>query len=176
MNIIFSKDKNYKDWLEALKKRIKSSQIKAAIKVNSELLDIYWYLGQEIVNKQEDAKWGDGIIEQLSKDLIIAFPGMQGFSRANLFFVRKWFLFYSQKVSQAVGLLSSEQDGGYDFQKVSQLVRQIPWGHNREIVAKTNTLEIALFYVQETIRNNWSRAVLLTQIESQLHKRVQNTG
>jgi len=67
--------------------------------------------------------------------------------------MRKWFLFY--------------QDSG----KVSQLVRQIPWGHNREIVMKCTDVEEAIFYVQGTIQNNWSRAVLLMQIEGNLYKR-----
>ncbi len=94
MSTSISKDKAYKRWIGELKKRIQSSQIKAAIKVNSELLDLYWQLGQEIILKQKESNWGDAIIDQLSKDLTAAFPGIKGFSRANLFFIRKWFLFY----------------------------------------------------------------------------------
>ncbi len=89
MESIISKDKAYKSWLEALKKRIQASQIKAAIKVNSELLNLYWQLGHEIILKQKEANWGDSIIDQLSKDLTAAFPGMKGFSKRNLFYIRQ---------------------------------------------------------------------------------------
>jgi predicted nuclease of restriction endonuclease-like (RecB) superfamily len=73
---IISSDKNYKIWLQELKNRVQSSQIKAALKVNSELLNLYWHLGKEISEKQIASEWGDAVIEQLSKDLTAAFPGM----------------------------------------------------------------------------------------------------
>jgi predicted nuclease of restriction endonuclease-like (RecB) superfamily len=173
MSTSISKDKAYKNWLEELKKRIQSSQIKAAIKVNSELMELYWQLGEEIISKQKESNWGEAIIEQLSKDLTAAFPGMKGFSRANLFFIRKWFLFYQPVsiVSQPVRQLSHHKEQSNYFLSVSQLVRQIPWGHNREIITKCRDIEEAMYYVQQTIKNNWSRAVLLAQIETKLYER-----
>lgn len=78
---------------------------------------------------------------------------MKGFSRTNLFYIRKWRLFYNE------------------LEKVPQLVGQIPWGHNREIVTKCLSIDEALFYVKETIQNNWSRTMLLHQIESDLYHR-----
>jgi predicted nuclease of restriction endonuclease-like (RecB) superfamily len=93
------------------------------------------------------------LIEQLSKDLMAAFPGMKGFSRANLFFIKKWYLFY--------------REGGI----VAQVVRQIPWGHNKEVINKCPSIQEALFYAQQTIDNNWSRAMLLMQMESRLYER-----
>ncbi len=163
MSTSISKDKAYKRWIEDLKNRIQASQIKAAIKVNSELLDLYWQLGQEIILKQKEGNWGDAIIDQLSKDLTAAFPGIKGFSRANLFFIRKWFLFYQPLliVSQPVRQLPQSISQDQYFQFVSQLVRQIPWGHNREIITKCIDIKEALFYTQKIINNNWSRAVLV---------------
>lgn len=108
MSTIISKDKAYKTWLEELKKRIQTSQIKAAIKVNSELLGLYWQLGEEIISKQKESTWGEAIIEQLSIDLTAAFPGMKGFSKRNLFYIRQWYLFYTE-----------------GFRKVPQLVAQL---------------------------------------------------
>ena len=173
MSTNISKDKVYKTWLEELKKRIQSSQIKAAIKVNSELLELYWQLGEEIITKQKESNWGEAIIEQLSKDLTAAFPGMKGFSRANLFFIRKWFLFYQPMsiVSQPVRQLHENNVQSNYFLSVSQLVRQIPWGHNREIVTKCRDIEEAIFYVQQAIKNNWSRDVMVAQLESKLYQR-----
>jgi predicted nuclease of restriction endonuclease-like (RecB) superfamily len=169
--------KEYKAWLKSLKDKIQTSQIKAAIKVNQELLQLYWGLGQEIYEKEQKANWGDALIDHLSRDLTTAFPGMKGFSRANLFFIRKWFLFYHNPkiVSQVVGQLPRNNKQTFDLQKVSQLVRQIPWGHNREIISKCRDVEEALFYVQQTLKNNWSRAVLLVQMEGGLYKRKGKT-
>ena len=177
MSTSISKDKDYKKWLEELKNSIQASQIKAAIKVNSELLDLYWHLGEEIAAKQKDSNWGDSIIEQLSKDLTTAFPGMKGFSRANLFFIRKWFLFYQPLtiVSQPVRQLPLSRNQADYFSFVSQLVRQIPWGHNREIITKCSEIDEAVFYVQQTINNNWSRSVLTVQIETKLYQRQGKT-
>ncbi len=119
-NFIF--DKAYKDWLADIKARVRNAQIKAAVKVNTELLDLYWWLGADIVEKQKKSKWGDGLLVRLSKDLMAEFQEMKGFSRRNLELVRQWYLFYSQsKVSsqQAVGPIAK--------QRVSQ-IKQIPWG------------------------------------------------
>lgn len=85
MSINISRDKAYQSWVEGLKKRIQASQIKAAIKVNTELLLLYWHLGEEIILKQKESDWGDAVINQFSNDLTAAFPGMKGFSKRNLF-------------------------------------------------------------------------------------------
>ncbi len=142
-------------------------QIKAAVKVNSELLQFYWELGQDIVDKQRNAKWGDGFLKQLSIDLSSEFPDMKGFSLSNLKYIKQWYLFYSQEIGksqQAVGQKPIAK------QAVSQLV-QIPWGHNIAIISKCKNLDEALFYIQKTIQNNWSRSVLTHHIESDLFKR-----
>ena len=73
-------NKDYAAWIGELKIRIRQSQIKAAVKVNTELLQLYWQLGSDIVEKQKNAKWGDGFLKQLSQDLSAEFPEMKGFS------------------------------------------------------------------------------------------------
>ena len=78
----------YREWLEALKANIQQSQIKAAIQVNSELLHLYWRIGKDIVQKQEQTQWGDGFLQTLSRDLQEAFPTMKGFSYRNLKYIR----------------------------------------------------------------------------------------
>jgi predicted nuclease of restriction endonuclease-like (RecB) superfamily len=151
--------------LAAIKLKIRQVQLKAAVKVNTELLTFYWELGVDIVQKQAEAKWGDGLIGQLSKDLSAEFPDIKGFSRTNLLYIRQWYMFYFEnfkKIPQAVGQMSNA------FVKE---IFQVPWGHNREIVAKCKTLEEAVFYVRNTIKHNWSRAVLVHQIEWGLFRR-----
>ena len=86
----------YKSWIGELKQRIRQSQIKAAVKVNTELLQLYWGLGKDIVERQKTAQWGDGFLKQLSEDLMVEFPEMNGFSYRNIKHIRQWYVFYSQ--------------------------------------------------------------------------------
>jgi predicted nuclease of restriction endonuclease-like (RecB) superfamily len=163
-------DKQYKEWIVELKNKIRTTQIKAAMTVNRELLNLYWELGREICEKQEKANWGEGLIDQLAKDLSAAFPEIRGFSRTNVFYVQKWYLFYREErlVQQVVGLIGNKLK---TKEKVQELVTRIPWGHNLQIITKCSDISEALFYVKQTIQNNWSRAILTTQIESKLYER-----
>ncbi|HAO22087.1 MAG TPA: hypothetical protein DCQ37_17435 [Desulfobacteraceae bacterium] len=86
-----------------MKSRIRSSQIKAALSVNSELISLYWDLGRMIVEKQSQSRWGSKLIEQLAKDLKAEFPDMSGFSKTNLLYCRKLYQFYSNQVSLEIG-------------------------------------------------------------------------
>lgn len=186
------KNKDYIIWLNEFKTKIRASQIKAAVQVNSELLLLYWDLGKMIDEKLSKAKWGSAVLEQLSKDLMSEFPEMKGFSKANLYFIQRWYLFYNQeikKVSQVVTQIQTalkmsqvvtqnkelkkldKKSNSLTPDSILQLIKLIPWGHNREIISKCKDIKEALFYVAETIQHNWSRAVLLHQIESGLYKR-----
>jgi len=147
----------YTKWVDEIKTKIQSAQIKASISVNQELLNLYWEIGSSISIKIDKAKWGSSIVEQLSKDLKSEFPDQGGFSRSNLFSMKKWVDFYSNSI--------------IDLEKVQQLVGQIPWGQNIVIISKSETIEEAIFYCNKTLDNNWSRSVLNHQIESGLYSR-----
>lgn len=132
--------------------------------VNRELLELYWFLGEQIVEKQQSAKWGEGFLEQSSKDLLDEFPEIKGFSHRNLKSIRQWYSFWTQRT--AIGKQAVSQRGVKGKQLVSQLtanaaqaVSQIPWGHNILIIQKLRNPAAALFYIQKTIENSWSRAV-----------------
>ena len=84
------KNKTYKSWLGQIKQQIQQAQLKASIVVNKELLSLYWLIGKEICEKEINSNWGDGLIDQLSIDLLKAFPEIKGFSRTNLFYIKKW--------------------------------------------------------------------------------------
>ena len=154
MNNSLTIDEDYSVWLKELKNKVRLVQIKAAVKVNSELLQFYWELGADIVEKQATAKWGDGFLSNLSHDLMAEFPDMRGFSKRNLELIRKWYCFWFVQDEIA-----------------KQLATQIPWWHNVVIITKTKNADEALFYVQKTIQNNWSRSVLTHHIENNLFKR-----
>ena len=136
-------DKEYKIWLSEIKSKVRNAQLKAAVRVNTELLTFYWELGADIVAKQAQAKWGDGLVDQLSKDLSSEFPDMRGFSRANLMYVKKWYLFYNQSdtiVQQAVGQIGQQSVAQLGAAGIMQrAIAQIPWGHNLELLTKLKT-------------------------------------
>lgn len=154
MNIDKRYHSEYVEWLTGLKNRIKSTQIKAALSANKEIIELYWEIGRELFEKQDNQGWGNSVVDNLEKDLVSEFPDMNGFSRRNLFYMKGFYTFYKS-----------------DFEKVQQLVAQIPWGHNILIVSRSNSMNEALFYLAKTIENNWSRSVLDMQIRTDLYSR-----
>lgn len=145
--------KDYAEFLQSLKERIATAQVKAALAVNRELVLLYWQIGREILERQKAQGWGAKVIEQLSKDLRTEFPEMKGFSARNLKYMRALAENYPSE------------------QFVQQVVAQIPWGHNVRILDYTQTPEEREFYIRKTIENGWSRNVLVWQIESKLFER-----
>ncbi len=111
---------DYKDFIKNIKSQIQTSQIKAAISVNSELLHLYWFLGSNIVEKQKMHSWGTSFIKQISKDLQEEFPNMSGFSEPNLRFVKRWYLFYSEYLINRLQLVSE-----FKNEKSQQVVNQL---------------------------------------------------
>lgn len=101
---------------------------------------MYWRIGKSISEKIDLGKWGTSVVENASKDLRNYFPNQQGFSRSNLFSMRKWYEFYAKS--------------GLEIEKVQQLVGQIPWGHNVLIITKAESIEEAIFYINKTVENN----------------------
>ncbi|MDZ7699800.1 MAG: PDDEXK nuclease domain-containing protein [Deltaproteobacteria bacterium] len=168
--------KEYRDWLIDIKRRVRSAQLKAATAVNTALLEFYWSLGADIAEKQKNATWGSGFLKQLSKDLMAEFPDMKGFSQRNLENIRRWYLFYSQGdiiAKQPVSQLpqNAQRSASQLTKQIASQIVRIPWGHNIAIIQKCSTVEQALFYVRKTLENNWSRSVLIHQIESDLFAR-----
>ncbi len=126
----------YINWLNDLKIQIKSAQIKSALSANFEMIQLYWYIGKSIVEKQEIQKWGTSVVERLSNDLKKEFPDSNGFSRTNLFAMRQFFLFYKNK-----------------SEIIPQVVGQLPWGHTRLIIGKIKNIDEAFFYSFQTTYN-----------------------
>lgn len=159
-------DADYIIWINELKLKIRSTQIKAAIAVNTTLIEFYWELGKMIVEKQ--TKWGSKFLDNLSKDLQKEFPEMKGFSVTNLKYCK---LFYNYNpICPQLGdeLEKKSPQAGDNF----ELIKQIPWGHIKLLIAKIKKTDEFLFYTQQTIENNWSRDVLSIQIKSGLFKRT----
>ncbi len=146
--------------LENIKTRVRESQLKAAISVNHELIRLYWWIGAEIVKRQEAEGWKAEVINKLCKDLQSGLPGLKGFSRSNVFYMRAFYLSYA-RVQQAVGLLEIPPD----------YCLNIPWGHNVILVNKVKNLEEREWYARRIVENGCSRSVLEMWIETRLYQR-----
>ena len=186
MSIDLIKDPEYKQWLINLKARIRQSQLRAMIKVNDEMLRFYWDLGHDIVVRQMDAMWGNGFYKNLSKDLKAEFPDMKGFSVTNLKYCKYFYQFYSQDnqirqqladanrlqlegdLQVAENEINTNRQQPVDDLRINPLFL-IPWGHHIGIIDKCKSAHEALFYIQKTIKNGWSRAVLMNFIETDLY-------
>ncbi len=154
----YSQNIEYVNWLNQIKQKIKSAQYRAALSVNSVLLELYWDIGKEVVEKQKNADWGSSFIEQFANDLRKSFPDIKGFSKRNVYAIRQWYLFYSEL-----------------FEFVPQAVAQIPWGHNRLIITKVKDTTEALFYAQAIIENGWGRDNLEIQIDKNYYLKKGNS-
>ena len=167
---ILVKDSEYKQWLGELKQRIRQSQIKAAIKVNSELLRLYWDLGHDIVVRQMDAAWGSSFFEQLSKDLMLEFPDMKGFSIANLRFTKRFYLFYSQDISIRYQLGSELETT--NFQQLGRELQQSDNNQNvirQQLVSElevTNPQQLGGKSQQSDNKKNTNRQQLVDDLQS----------
>ena len=178
-------DKDYTRWVEDLSVRYRQSQIKAAVRVNRELLKYYWELGRDIEEMHVEERWGQSVIKNLSVDLQLKNPNSTGLSRTNIYYAKKFYLLYSQYlkvVPQVVGQLENEnapQSAKDSFEVVPQPVGQleemlfsIPWGHHRYLIDRYGTEpEKAFFYVKKTMKEGWSRDVLLNFMDSGLYER-----
>ena len=166
MTTLIKIDGDYAEWIRNLSLRFKQSQIKAAIKVNSEMLKFYFSLGADIVNKKAESRWGDGFFKNLSKDLQNELPGVRGFSVKNLYYMKEMYLLYRdwvEKFPQDVGKIAN--DNPDDLFSIS-------WSHHRFIIDKCKKdTDKALFYVRKTLENNWSRNVLLNFLDTGLYER-----
>ena len=174
-------DAEYREWIQELKQRYQASQIKAAVKVNSEQLLFNWQLGRDLVIRRAEEKWGKGVVEQVSLDMQAAFPGTKGFGTSNLWYMKKWYQFYaensetsvSEKLQRLVGEIEGEKLSQIAVipqkEKLQQVVGElnfptafsyVPWGHHILIITKCKSIEEALFYIQKTVEEGWSRSTL----------------
>lgn len=161
---------SYGQLLEEIKQRIRTAQIRAALAVNRELVLLYWEIGRSIVERQHAEGWGKSVIDRISKDLQTEFPGISGFSAQNLWYMRGFYLAWTQGTPNLQQLV-----GDLDSASPPPCVAGIPWGHNIQLVTKVKDPTERLWYAQKTTENGWSRSVLVHQIESDLYHRQGNT-
>ncbi len=160
-------DPSYKQWIFDLKEKVRSAQLKAAVAVNTQLILLYWDLGKTITEKQ--TAWGTGFLQQLSKDLSTEFPEMKGFSETNLKYCKLFYAYFLIR-PQAEDELEKSPQLEDDFLQKELLM--MPWGHLKVVISKVKEYKIAKFYIQQTIKNSWSRNILELQIKTDLYNRT----
>jgi len=148
----------YSRFIKSLKEKVRSAQLKASVAVNQELIKLYWELSRDVVERQEKEGWGSKVIERIAKDLQNEFPGIEGFSRTNIFRMRAFYTAY-KIVPQSVGQLENLP------------VFQIPWGHNIAIIENVKNMNERLWYVNMTIEEGWARDELIGSIKRNWFKR-----
>ena len=189
MSKLIKIDNEYKDWIEDISRRFRQSQIKASMKVNDEMLRFYWELGSDISAKSKDSQYGSKFYETISEDLREALPGIKSFSETNLKYMRYFYELYSDAIRPQAGdeLPAREkhpQAGDESIRREEPQIYKpeielgvdaifyIPWGHNKLIIDKCKgDKEKALFYVMKTLKDNWSRNVLLNFLDTDLYNR-----
>ena len=178
MGDLIKKDETYKQWITEISEKFRKSQLKAAVKVNESMLQFYWLLGKEMDEMKENFKWGSHFYDQISKDLVDSLPGVKSFSPRNLLFMSQFYRLFPNAIitKQDVSQMDNEKVE-IAKQAVSQIekyqcVFMIPWGHIIQIINKcSDNSEKALFYVNRTVENNWSRNVLLNFLDTDLYER-----
>lgn len=178
----------YREFLAELTRRVQSARVAAGRAVNRELVMLYWDIGRGIVEKQRIQAWGNAVVEKLGTDLRRKFPGVTGFSSDNLWRMRQFYL--ESTSAEFLALLHSSPAGSFLEQVVPEIVEDgksgileqpvpempvqaarelmalVPWGHHVELMKKVKLPDARLFYLRETARFGWSRAVLLNQVKA----------
>lgn len=166
---------DYKKWISEVSNRFKASQIKASIKVNDEMLRFYWLLGRDIEMMKKNVSWGSHVYQKISKDLVEELPEIKSFSPRNLQYMNQFFRLYSD--AQITHQLDAQVFENEIMPQVGaqidkNIIFMIPWGHHKVIMDKCkDNQQKALFFVQKTLENNWSRAVLLNFLDTKLFDR-----
>lgn len=142
-------DNQYLDVIESIKNEISKAQYSAALQINKELTLLYYHIGSTI---NEHKTWGNKFIDNLAKDIKIAYPHSTGYSVRNLKYMAKFAAEYDEEFVQTVSA-------------------QIPWSHNVTIIEKVKDTEKREWYINKAIENGWSHSVLVHQIESGLYER-----
>ena len=183
-------DSEYVQWIHEIKQRFRNSQIKAAVKVNSEQLLFNWQLGRDLVVRKAEEKWGTGIVNQVSLDLQAEFPETKGFSARNLWFMKQWYTFYASN-NKAVSLISDMEKqvdtGSVKLKQVASEIHEakvkqvaselefpsvfafVPWMHHVLIIQKSQSIEEALFYIRKTVEGSLSRNALDNIIRADMY-------
>lgn len=166
-------DKEYVEWLADVKTRFRQSQIKASIRVNTDMLEFYWSIGRDLVALRAEERWGTGVVKQFALDMRQAFPDATGFSHTNVKYMKQWYSFYFKQVTKSQQVVGQMEPKVKSQKVVGQLEMPeifglVPWGQHIDIVSGCATLDEALFYINKVVEGGWTRSWLEEQINTKL--------
>ena len=182
----FMGDSEYIDWLQEIKERYQRIRSRVALQANYGALEFNWLLGRDIVQKNAVARWGEGVVNQLSLDLRNAFPDVKGFSARNLYYMKEWYEFYCQGVEKkeilhqlgaklqeaenqnpiklhqlGAEMISTDSVGAIiDAGGMLPVFGIVPWKHHVHIFTKSKSIDEAFYYIARTIDEGLSRKEL----------------
>lgn len=156
----------YKKWITSIADKIRIAHTSAALKVNESLLQLYWEIGNAILEVQSQHGWGSKVIDNLSREIRNKFPASTGFSIRNLKYMRSFAKAYPEFPIVQVTLAQNTDS------IVQVHLAQITWYHHISLLHKVKTIEERSFYIIQTAQNQWSRDVMLLQIKSDLYRRM----
>ena len=167
INII---DSDYIQWIKELSSRYRRSQIKAAVKVNQEMLQFYWELGRDIVERDAENHYGSKFYTSLSRDLRAEIQNASGLSERNLRYTKKFYLFYENIMETLQQVVADSKEN--ILQQVAAKLFSLPWGHHLLLMDKfANQPEKAWFYICQSVNEGWSRNILLNYLDTDLYER-----
>ena len=168
----------YAGLLAEIKERIGSAQARAVLAVNSELVSLYWQIGQLLDARQAQEGWGAGVIPRLSRDLHNELPEQKGYSERNIKLMLQFYRAYPALFSGAPQIGQPPVAPGARTTLALQpppigqpVVAQLPWAHNVLLLQAVKDEATRGWYAEQTLHNGWSRNVLRAQIDSQAHAR-----
>lgn len=175
-------DKDYLAWLQTLCNRYRISQIKAAVKVNQEMLRYYWLLGKDIAERDDENKYGSSFYTTLSRDLRKRMPGATGLSASSIRYAKRFYLLYNKEIENLQQVAEDfrneevHKHSGTNFQQVAESLQSpifnVPWGHHILLIDRfSNAPQKALFFINQIVSNGWSRDMLRNFIDTDLYER-----
>lgn len=145
----------FREIINTIKYEIKTTQVRTINQVNNEFINLYYRIGKIL---EENSKYGNNFIKNISHSINLEFPNIKGFSERNLIRMKRFYNEYK------------------NYEKVPQAVAQLPWGHNILLFEKIKDKNIRIIYTEASIKNGWSRNVLDFQIKSNYHLRIGNSS
>ena len=168
-------DKEYVNWLADVKARYRQSQIKASVRVNTTMLEFYWSIGRDLVRMRAEQKWGAGVVKQFALDMRQAFPNEKGFSYTNVKYMKRWYLFYYDRITKGHQLgdqIHAEEKSHQlgDLLEMPAVFGRVPWKHHVQLFCNCESLDEALFYIKRITDEGWSRSRLENQMADRLYQ------
>lgn len=148
-------ENDFKNIVDEIKREIRSTQLKISVEANINLINLYFKIGKVLY---DNYKYGNKFIDEISRELKLDFPTIEGFSIRNLKYMKRFYIEYK------------------DDELVQRCVAQVPWRHNIVLMSKIKNKETRILYVNAIINNGWSRDVLVAQIETNYHLRIGNSS